>query len=80
MRGVARTSLSYPVPESKRSAVKRAVNLPDTMNGEILEGQKIGELVVSLDNEVIGKTDIISPTSIPKASLLTRFLRMLGFE
>lgn len=80
LRGVAKTSLSYPVPESKRSTVKRVVNLPDTMKGGILEGQKIGELVVSLDNEVIGKTDIISPTSIPKASLLTRFLRMLGFE
>jgi D-alanyl-D-alanine carboxypeptidase (penicillin-binding protein 5/6) len=62
----------------KKSAVKKEVNLPEKLTGEIKQGQKLGELVVKLDEEVIGKVDIVSPAAIPKAGFFTRLLRKIG--
>jgi D-alanyl-D-alanine carboxypeptidase (penicillin-binding protein 5/6) len=62
----------------KKSAIKKEINLPEKISGEIKQGQKLGELLVKLDEEVIGKVDILSPTTIPKAGFFARLLRRFG--
>ena len=44
------------------------------------ENQKLGELIVKLDDEIIGKVDIVSPVYVPKANLFTRLIRKLGLN
>ena len=44
------------------------------------QGQKLGELVFELDNEVVGRVDIVSPVYVPKANLFTRLIRKLGLN
>ncbi len=80
MKGVTEKSFLYPVAVDKKGTVKKEINLPEKIKGEIKEGQKLGELVIKLDNEVIGKVDIISPVYVPKANLFTRFIRRLGLD
>jgi len=78
MKGVTSDSFSYPLLIKKKSAVKKEINLPEKVSGEIKQGQKLGEVVVKLEEEVIGKVDIVSPATIPKAGFFTRLLRRFG--
>lgn len=80
IKGVAGSAFSYPLPHAKKSALKKEINLPEKVEGEVKEGQKLGELVVTLDKEVIGTVDIVSPQHVPKAGFLTKVLRKLGFD
>jgi D-alanyl-D-alanine carboxypeptidase (penicillin-binding protein 5/6) len=80
MKGVAERNFLYPIPVDKKGTVKKEVLLPEKVKGEIREGQKLGEMVIKLDNEVIGKVDIVSPVYVPKANLFTRFIRRLGLN
>jgi serine-type D-Ala-D-Ala carboxypeptidase (penicillin-binding protein 5/6) len=78
LKGVTSEGLSYPMLIKKKSAVKKEINLPEKISGEIKQGQKLGELVVKIEEEVIGKVDIVSPATIPKAGFFTRLLRKFG--
>jgi D-alanyl-D-alanine carboxypeptidase (penicillin-binding protein 5/6) len=80
MKGVAGASFAYPIPNDKKGTVQKEIVLPARISGEIREGQRLGELIVKFDNEVIGKVDIISPVYVPKANLFTRFIRRLGLN
>jgi len=80
LKGVASDGFSYPVLIKKKSAIKKEINLPEKVSGEIKQGQKLGEMVVKLDEEVIGKVDIVSPTAIPKAGFFSRWLRKFGIS
>jgi serine-type D-Ala-D-Ala carboxypeptidase (penicillin-binding protein 5/6) len=79
-KGVARTSFLYPVASDRKGTIKKEIVIPDKVKGEISEGQKLGEMIVKLDNEVIGKVDIVSPVYIPKANLFTRLVRKIGLN
>jgi D-alanyl-D-alanine carboxypeptidase (penicillin-binding protein 5/6) len=78
VKGVTADGFSYPMMIKKKTAVKKELNLPEKLDGEIKEGQKLGELILKLDEEVIGKVDIVSPSAIPKAGFFTRLFRRLG--
>jgi D-alanyl-D-alanine carboxypeptidase (penicillin-binding protein 5/6) len=80
LKGVASEGFSYPLLIKKKSAIKKEINLPEKVGGEIKEGQKLGEIVVKLDEEELGKVDIVSPTAIPKAGFFSRWLRKFGIS
>jgi hypothetical protein len=52
--------------------------LAERVKGEVKAGQKLGELVIKLDNQVVGKVDVVSTGSVPKANFFTILLRKLG--
>ena len=80
IKGVAANDLNVPLLRARKKEVKRIINLPPSIKGEVQVGQKLGELVIQLDKETIGKVDIISPTYIPKANLFTRIVRRTGLN
>jgi len=75
VKGITASAFSYPVPIPKKGAIKKEITLPEKMEGEIPEGLKLGEVVIRLENEVIGRVDIVSPKHIPKAGILQRLFR-----
>ena len=80
IQGVAAVDFSLPLLRSKKKDVKRTVNLPYSVKGEVKEGQRLGEIVFQLDNEVVGKVDVVSPIHVPKANLFTRMVRKVGLN
>ncbi len=80
MKGITSEGFSYPMLIKKKSAVKKEINLPEKISGEIKQGQKLGEVVVKLEEEVIAKVDIVSPAAILKAGFFTRLLRRFGIS
>jgi serine-type D-Ala-D-Ala carboxypeptidase (penicillin-binding protein 5/6) len=80
IKGIAQSSLSYSVPSDKKETVTREIRVPKKLDGEIRQGQKLGELIVKVDNELAGKVDIVSPKAVPKASWFKRVIRKLGIN
>ncbi len=80
MKGVTEKGFLYPMDINKKGAITKEIVLPERVKGEIKEGQKLGELVMKLDNRVIGRVNIVSPVYVPKANLFTRFIRRLGLN
>ena len=79
IKGVAAADLVIPLLRGKKKDIKAAYNLP-AVKGEVKEGQKLGEVVYMLDNEVVGRVDVISPIYVPKANLFTRMVRKTGLN
>jgi D-alanyl-D-alanine carboxypeptidase (penicillin-binding protein 5/6) len=80
LKGIAKSALTCTVPNDKKETIKKEIIVPERIKGEIREGQKLGELVAKLDNEIVGRVDIVSPVYVPKANLFTRLIRKLGFN
>jgi serine-type D-Ala-D-Ala carboxypeptidase (penicillin-binding protein 5/6) len=80
IKGVAAVDFNLPLLKGKKKDVKRVINLPYSVKGEVREGQKLGEMVFQLDNEVVGKIDIVSPVYVPKANIFTRMVRKMGLN
>ena len=80
IKGIAATGLSYPIFKDKKAVIKREYVIPERIKGEVREGQRLGELLIKVDNETIGKIDIVSPVYVPKANLFTRCIRRIGLD
>ncbi|MFH0787077.1 MAG: D-alanyl-D-alanine carboxypeptidase family protein [Pseudomonadota bacterium] len=80
IKGVAGASFSYSVPIDQKGTVTKEPQVPETIAGEIKLGQKLGELQVKFNQEVIGKVDIVAPQAVPKANSFKIFLRRLGIN
>ncbi|MFH1480181.1 MAG: D-alanyl-D-alanine carboxypeptidase family protein [Pseudomonadota bacterium] len=79
MKGIASESFSYPLPSNKKGAVRKEINLPDKIQAEVKAGQQLGEIVIRLGNEIIGKVGIISLEHIPKAGLFKKISERFTF-
>ncbi len=80
IKGVAAANFSYSVPVEQKGIVSKEPLLPQKIKGEIIQGQKLGELAVKIDNELVGRVDIVSPATIPMANLFKRWIRKLGIN
>ena len=78
LKGIADSEFLYPVAKDKRNSLKTLINLPEEIDGEIKEGQKLGELNISYSSKFIGKVNIVSPVNVPKAGVFTRLFRFFG--
>ncbi len=79
IKGIASAGFTYPVPSNKKGTIRKELNLPEKMNAEIKEGQHLGEMIIELDHEVIGKVEIVSPVHVPEAGFFSRMMRLVGF-
>ena len=80
LKGVAAADFFYPVPNDRKATIKKDIVMPEKIKGEIKEGQKMGEILITFDNKQVGKVDIISPVYVPTANLFTRCIRRLGLN
>jgi D-alanyl-D-alanine carboxypeptidase (penicillin-binding protein 5/6) len=80
IKGVAGADFTYPVPIDQKGTLKKEPMLAGKIKGEIKEGQKLGELVIKLDEQVVGKVDVVSPVNIPKANFFKILIRKIGIN
>jgi D-alanyl-D-alanine carboxypeptidase (penicillin-binding protein 5/6) len=72
LRPVAASGFSYPVPRDRKAQLTREVALPERLKAEIKEGQRVGELVVRFEDQVVGRIALISPVHIPRLGFFGR--------
>jgi D-alanyl-D-alanine carboxypeptidase (penicillin-binding protein 5/6) len=80
LKGIAGAAFAYPVPQAKKKAIQKEIILPEKIEGEVKQGQKLGEILIRLDKEVLGKVDIVSPEHVPEAGFFTKMFRKLGLD
>jgi D-alanyl-D-alanine carboxypeptidase (penicillin-binding protein 5/6) len=73
LKPVAATDFFYPVPRDKKKQITKNIDLPDQVKGEIKEGQRLGEMVIHFNKDIVGKVELISPVNVPKAGFFSRF-------
>ena len=77
-QAVAAADGSYPVLKEKLSAIKKEIHLPREISGGVEAGQKLGDVVFTLDNETLATIDLIAPAQIKKLGFFKRLLRRIG--
>jgi D-alanyl-D-alanine carboxypeptidase (penicillin-binding protein 5/6) len=60
------------VTRDKKQLLSKDIHLPPEVKGEIKEGQHLGEMVIRFNKEEVGKVDLVSPVSVPKAGFFYR--------
>ncbi len=80
IKGVAAADFAYPIANDQKGSFKKEPLMAAKVTGEIKEGQKLGELVIKLDDQVVGKVDVVSPVNIPKANFFTILIRKIGIH
>ncbi len=72
IKPVAASGFSYPLARDKKKLLSKTFDLPDRVRGEIKQGQRMGEMVIRFNNEVVGKVELISPVDVPKRGFFSR--------
>jgi serine-type D-Ala-D-Ala carboxypeptidase (penicillin-binding protein 5/6) len=72
LKPVAASGFSYPLARDKKKLLTKSLDLPDRVKGEIKQGQRMGEMVISFNNEVVGKVELVSPVDVPKRGFFSR--------
>jgi D-alanyl-D-alanine carboxypeptidase (penicillin-binding protein 5/6) len=75
VQAVAAADFSYPLAREKKAALKNEIRLPKQISGGVEQGQTLGEVEFFLDNQSIGKVNLISPVTIEKAGFFKRLFR-----
>ncbi len=72
LKPVAASGFSYPLARDKKKLLTKHFELPEQVKGEIQIGQRMGEMVIRFNNEVVGKVDLLSPEHVPKRGFFSR--------
>lgn len=65
------------VEKGKENTLEREVKLPEFVNAPVKEGQKIGELIVKQEGEIVERVNLVAQKTIEKAGLLETLWRMM---
>lgn len=66
---VPRNAFGVSVAKGEQSKVKWEVRLPRQVDAPLAQGQRVGEIVATLDGKEIGRMDLVSPVEVGKANL-----------
>ncbi len=72
LKPIAASGFSYPIARDKKKLLTKNLELPEQVKGEIQQGQRMGEMVIRFNNEVVGKVDLVSPVHVPKRGFFSR--------
>jgi D-alanyl-D-alanine carboxypeptidase (penicillin-binding protein 5/6) len=76
LKPVAVSGFSYPLARDKKKLLTKNLDLPDQVKGEIKQGQRMGEMIIRFNNEVVGKVDLVSPVDVPKRGFFSRLFNI----
>ena len=75
---LVRDDLSILTKKGASRNVEKEINLPEVINAPIEEHQKLGELVIKVDGNEVGRVDLIAESEIKKASFIHMFKKMFN--
>lgn len=69
-------SLNVLVKKGEESKVKKEIIIPQLIKAPVMKGEKIGEIIVTLEGQEMGKMDLVSAENIKEASIFDILGRM----
>lgn len=74
---IAKDDTSVLLPKARANDAKMHINLPETVTAPVKKGDRMGEMIITLDGETIVRTDIIAAESIAAKNSYDYFREML---
>lgn len=74
----AADDLDVLITKGQKGKIEKKVILPDNLMCPLNKGDKVGEMVVTMNKKVIGKVDLIVKKDLKKANILDMFEKVLG--
>jgi D-alanyl-D-alanine carboxypeptidase (penicillin-binding protein 5/6) len=65
------------VQKGQENSLEREVVLPEYVKAPIMEGQKVGELIIKQDGEIVDRVDLVSNSTVEKAGLFQMLRRIV---
>ena len=65
------------LPKGAQSNLEKEIVLPDSIAAPVKEGDKIGELIISIDNKAVERIDLVSNETIENANIIDLFKLMI---
>ncbi len=70
---------SFIVKKGNKEKVEQSFNLESNISSPVKKGQKLGEVIYTIDGAEIARRDLCAPEDIPRISILQMFVKSLGF-
>jgi D-alanyl-D-alanine carboxypeptidase (penicillin-binding protein 5/6) len=65
-------NLQITIPRGRRDALQAVMNIDATINAPVADRQPVGEVVVSLDNEVVARTPLVTVEAVEQGGIFKR--------
>ena len=66
------------VPKGRQDAVKPSINLPADVEAPVAQGQLLGKITFTLDDQVVGECQLSAANAVEKMSFGKALARLLG--
>jgi D-alanyl-D-alanine carboxypeptidase (penicillin-binding protein 5/6) len=66
------------VPKGQENSIEREVVLPEFVKAPIKEGERVGELLIKRDGQVVERVELVSDRTVEKAGLFEILKRMIA--
>ena len=70
VEAIFETEAGVLIKKGQEKSITQEINIPDKISAPIDNGQKVGEVVFKLDNQKLGKIDIIVKKEIKKVGFM----------
>lgn len=74
----ASEDLNVLINKGEESKVKKEIILPQSVKAPLMKGEKIGEVIVTIDGKEARKTDIVCAENVEQASIINILSRMFN--
>ena len=65
------------IPKGQEQNISQEISIQENVEAPVYKGEKLGEVTYSLNNEVIGKIDIVTNNDISKIGIFTMSSKIL---
>ena len=65
------------IPKGKSKTISTNIVLDDTISAPVSSGQKLGEVIYSIDNEEISRVNIVAKQEVKKLNLVNMSVRTI---
>lgn len=77
VNAVYATDVNVLIKKGSKGTLDRVVNIPDTVTAPVQKGQKLGEVIFTIDEEEVGKVNAVADRDVKKSSFVKLFCRMV---
>ncbi|MCF6465113.1 D-alanyl-D-alanine carboxypeptidase family protein [Clostridium sp. Cult2] len=74
---ISKDTFLYPLREEEIERIKINMSLPETIEAPVIKGEKIGDIIIYLDGQIIHKGEIISKENVEKLSIIRNFFKKI---
>jgi D-alanyl-D-alanine carboxypeptidase (penicillin-binding protein 5/6) len=70
INAVTETDISVLLNKGEEKSIKKTAELPEIVNAPIKKGEKLGAVIISINDKEVGRYDLVCDTDVTKSSFM----------